>query len=190
MLGWLVERNKVIVRKKMDPLAPLRVLEIGYVELSPRSRSYQLVRGRSSDGRLNSVPLAYWIVQWVMRDKDFHLTIETCGFGFKSLYHHHMQSEKTLSHFLKNPAEAQSLRGFAVFRCCLRSKMAPWKTVYWPVFTLHSPKVVDLIEASLQVWIHINQQLTGSPNVPFFLISRLGKLSNENNSTRLCAGSC
>ena len=50
------------------------------------------------------------------------LTIETCGFGFKSLYHHHMQSEKTLSHFLKNPAEAQSLRGFAVFRCCLRPK--------------------------------------------------------------------
>ena len=62
-----------------------------------------------------------------------------------------MQSEKTLSHFLKNPAEAQSLRGFAVFRCCLRPKSTPVKTPYGPVFTLHSPKVVDLIEGSLQV---------------------------------------
>lgn len=65
--------------------------------------------------------------------------------------HHHMQSEKALSHFLKNPAEAQSLRGFAVFRCCLRPKTIPCKTPYGPVFTLHSPKVVDLIEGSLQV---------------------------------------
>ena len=101
-----------------------------------------------------------------------------------------MQSEKTLSHFLKNPAEAQSLRGFAVFRCCLRPKAPTWKAPCGPIFTLHSPKLMDLREVSLQVWSHKNQQLTVSRKVPFFLMPRLGELNNKNNSSRLGAGRC
>ena len=65
--------------------------------------------------------------------------------------HHHLQSEKALSHFFENPAEGQSMRGLAVFRCCLRPKRTSVTTPYGPVFTLHSPKLVDLRAVSLQV---------------------------------------
>ena len=90
---------------------------------------------------------------------------------------HHLHLERNTLSLFKNPVEALSLRGFAVFRCCLRPKKTPRKTVFWPVFTLHSPKLVDLRVASLQVGSLINQQLTHSQKVPFFLTPRLGELS-------------
>jgi len=113
-----------------------------------------------------------------------------CGRGFNSRQLHHLHFERNTLSLFKNPVEALSLRGFVVFRCCLRPKKAPWKTALWPIFTLHSPKLVDLRVASQQVGVLKNQQLTHSQKVPFFLTPRLGELSNKNNSKRLSAKSC